>query len=53
MSHRTAGTAAALGHFNLPRGWVILGLGFVSWLAVVGVISIATAAFQALSAVFG
>ena len=53
MSHRTAGTAENLGHFALPRGWVILGLGAVCWLAIAGLVAISSTAFEALLFVLG
>ena len=53
MSHRAAGTAGNLGHFALPRGWIILGLGVACWLAVAGLFAVGSTAFQALLFVLG
>jgi hypothetical protein len=53
MSHRAAGTAENLSHFALPRGWVILGLGAACWLAIAGLVSVSSTAFEALLFVLG
>ena len=53
MSHRAAGTAGHLGHFALPRGWIILGLGAACWLAIAGLIAVSSTAFEALLFILG
>ncbi|WP_161796953.1 hypothetical protein [Devosia soli] len=47
MSQRDAHIAGHH-HIALPRGWVILALGVAAWCGVIGVTTLAGAAFQAI-----